>query len=334
MLKIAADMGYSTTKGMSSTGKVKEFPSVFGVYHPIKFTTGMEQDPESNLVIGYNQKRNFVGKSALKQSKAQATVDKDRTINDENDLFAVTMINILTPDKIAESINLVVGLPVNHYDLLKEKCISSMQKTHMIESYSLTGELIRRKYITIPAVKVLPQPVGTFFDCLLNEQGEIANSSLASSKVGIIDLGYYTCDLAWIDYLDFISPQSMSFSGIGIFSIYQNLSLEIFRNYGIEIPIEHLEPLVQKGELNISGRQVSIEPLKRKAFEEAAKQIISRVKSHWPNRWNLDQIIIAGGGAILLGEYLTSEFQQAIIASNPRFSNVAGYLKFGTRVWR
>lgn len=333
MVKIAVDVGFGKVKGSSSNGKLVEFPSVIGDFHPVKFVSGLEKNPTSNLVIKYNQKQYFLGQAALKQSKPQATVDKDRTVAEEGLVLLMGALSVLT-DQTSESINAVVGLPVMHYESLKEKYITSVKQLHIVDCLALTGELVTRKFLTVAAVKVLPQPMGTLFDCLLNESGDIVNSKLATENVGIIDIGYNTLDLARVDSLDFINPRSTSFSGLGIFSAFQYLSGEIYRNLGIEISAEHIEPIVRKGELSISGKTLSIESYKQSAFREAAKQIVSRVKSYWPDRWSLDEIIISGGGAFLLGEYLLQEFQNAHIASNPMFANVSGYLKFGKKVWK
>ena len=303
MVTIAVDVGFGKVKGFSSTGKMIEFPTVIGDFHPVKFISGMEKDPTHNLVIGYNQKKYFLGEAALKQSKPQATVDKDRTVTEEGLVLLIGALSLLIGDKVSDSVNLIVGLPVMHFESLKDKYLNSIKQLNTIDILSLTGELLGRKYITIAAVRVLPQPMGTFFDCLLNDNGEIANSKMASENVGIIDIGYNTLDFTRVDNLDFISPRSTSYSGLGIFSAFQNLSIEIYRSLGIEISAEQIEPLVRKGLINISGQQNSIERYKQIAFSEAARQIISRVKSFSPDRWSLNQIIISGGGVSLLAEF-------------------------------
>lgn len=334
MVTIAVDVGFGKVKGFSDKGKMIDFPSVIGDFHPVQFVSGLGNDQIQNLVIGYNHKQYFLGEAALKQSKPQATVDKDRTVSEEGLVLLMGALSLLVGEKVSDSFNMIVGLPVMHYESLKDTYIAAIKKLHIIDNLSLTGELLNRKYLTIAAVKVLPQPMGTFFDNLLNENGEIVNSKLATENVGIIDIGYNTLDFARIDNFDFINPRSTSYSGLGIFSAYQNLSVEIYRNLGIEIPPEQIEAIIRKGEMNISGRQISLEQFKQNAFTETARQIISRVKSFWPDRWSLDKIIISGGGASLLGEFLIQEFQQASIGTNPMFANVSGYKKFGRRVWK
>lgn len=328
----AADIGFGVTKGMASNGKVVEFPSVIGDYHPVPFVSGLGQDIISNLAIETNGKRLFLGKAALKQSKPQATIDKDRTVNEEGIALCLGALALLA-DNITETLNLVVGLPVMHYEGLKAKYVSALKGVHFVNVLSLTGERIYSRNLSIEDVRVLPQPMGTFCDCAFSDNGENANLNMGDQNIGIIDIGYNTADLARIDQFDFVGHLSTSFSGFGIFSAFQILSKEIYRNLGVEIQPEYIEPIVASQEIKIKGRMVPIEPLIQNAMGEMARQIISRTKSCWQDHWNIDKIIISGGGAYLLGKYIIEEFQNAVLAPNPKFANVSGYLKYGKRKW-
>jgi hypothetical protein len=50
-----------------------------------------------------------------------------------------------------------------------------------------------------------------------------------------------------------------------MFTIFQSLSVEIYRNLGVEIPPERIEPVIRSGELKIADEQdatptVSLKP--------------------------------------------------------------------------
>lgn len=335
MINMAVDVGFGRVKGAASNNRRVNFPSVVGEFRPVRFTSGMEgNDPIEHLAIEYNKKRWFVGESALKQSTPQATVDMERTVSEEGiTLLLGAMANLV--EQTPQRLNLVVGLPVMHYGKLKQKYYDAVYDTHFVDILKPSGALLARAILIVEGVKVLPQPLGTLFHVLLNERGELTDTRLATGKIGIIDIGYNTLDLARADSLEFIDPRSTSFSGIGMFSAFQALSNELYKNLGVEIPPERLEPLIRDGEVKIAGRRVEIGEYKKAAFWAASDQILSRVKSVWPDRWELDRILITGGGAVLLGEYLAAEFkQQAQIVSSPVFANVSGYLKFAARAWR
>lgn len=335
MVKMAIDVGFGRVKAQSSNGQKVDFPSIIGEFHPVRFISGAEStDLSSRLVIEHNFKKWYVGESALKQSTPQATVDKERTVTTEGITLLLAAMSLMA-EKNPEIVNLVVGLPVMHYETLKQKYLSAVCKPHLIDLLSLNGSVEKKLFLSVDGVKILPQPFGTLFDVLLNERGELVDSKLASGKIGVVDIGYNTLDLARSDNLEFINPRSTSFSGLGMFTAFQSLSLELYRNLGVEITPERIEPIIRCGELRVSGQMKSIIEYKRAALRAAADQIVSRIKSLWPDRWELDRILISGGGAILLGEYLLPALDgQAVLVHSPMFANVSGYLKFANRVWK
>jgi hypothetical protein len=335
MEHMAIDVGFGGTKAVASNGRKASFISVVGDFHPVAFVSGMN-DATSNLVIDYNSRKSFVGESALKQSIPRATVDTDRTVTDEGmTLLAAAMA--LLAEGPATNTNMVVGLPVRHYETLKNQYLKQVHAIHAIDLLTPTGGLIERKFVSVEQARVLPQPFGAFFDLILDDKGKLTSESedLANGKVGIVDIGYNTLDLARADQLEYINPRSTSFAGQGIFSAFQALSSELYRSFKVEIPPERIEPIVRSGRIKVAGKETPIFIQQETAFKEAAAQIISRIKSLWPDRWELDRILLAGGGSILLGKYLQAEFsEQAVIAADPAFANVNGYLKFARRVWK
>lgn len=335
MITMAVDVGFGRVKGVASNGNQVEFPSLIGEFHPVKFSSGMNGDPLSQIAVEYSGKRKFVGEAALRQSTPQNTIDPERTISEEGLLLLVTAMTMLTPNCISETINLVVGLPVMHYEKLKQRYIDAVKRVHVVDRLSMSGELISRAFLSVKEVKVLPQPIGTLFDCLFDGQGEVQDERLAEGKVGIIDVGYNTLDLARVDNLEFISPRSTSYSGLGMFSVFQALSFQIFRSFGVEIPPERIEPIFLSKQIRISGEVKDVSQLVIDACRQTANQTVSRAVSVWPDRWELDAVFLSGGGSIYIGDYIAEQLgQNARKTDTPGFSNVSGYLKFGQRIWK
>jgi len=59
----------------------------------------------------------------------------------------------------------------------------------------------------------------------------------------------------------------------------------------------------------------------------------------WRDAWQLNSIIITGGGAVILGDYISRQMNrpgQAELVEPDRatLSNARGYLKLARRVWR
>jgi plasmid segregation protein ParM len=328
---IAIDCGFGDTK-IKSIDYQLSIPSMVAEFHPNSFVTNMESNLIENLVIKSNGKAYFVGKSASKFGKVLSTIDKDRTVSEEGINLLLGGLSLVLQDQPSAMINLVVGLPVQHYEGLKDSYLNAIQKLHSLEILGLNGQTLDRKYLSIQEAKVVPQPFGSLMDQILDDNGQLIDKKLAAGKVGIIDIGWNTADLAVFNQLEFISKNSTSFSGMGVFSMFQFLSGELYKALDIEIPPEMLNETVRTGQIKISGKMVDISKYCKSAYQESASVILSKIKSIW-RIWELDSILLTGGGSILLNDYLLPELKQAQLVNNPVFGNVNGYRKYGNRVW-
>jgi len=332
-MNIAVDAGFGRTKALNAVKEIS-FPSLVAHYRPVRFTTGMEGngDPTSKLVLEHNGHRHFVGSAAGRQGIAQNTIDRERAVSEEAKLLALAAFSLLIEDS-PDHVCLVAGLPVSHFSSLKERYISELQQTHYFDLLDLSGKPLKKHIVNVHELKVIPQPLGTLFNLLLDDQGGLSKAELAGENVGIIDIGYHTADLARADSLEFIDRKSASYP-LGLFNAYSELSEELNRTLDIDAPPESLEKVVASGQIKVGGKTVSIEKQKQQAFARAAEQIISKVKTLWPDRWQLERIIITGGGGQLLYNYLSNNLdQQAELAPKPVFANAEGYLKLAARSW-
>jgi len=319
---IAVDAGFGRTKALSPDRAIS-FPSLVAHYREVRFTTGMEGngDPTIKMVIESNRRRYFVGSAAGRQGIVQNTIDRDRAISEEAKLLTLGALSLL------------IDMSPEHINLVKERYISELKQTHYFDRLDLSGKTLKKHIVNVHEVKVIPQPLGTLFNMLLDEQGGLSRAELAGENVGIIDIGFHTVDLARADSLEFIDRKSASYP-LGLFNAFSELSEEISRSLDIEAPPETLEKVVASGQIKVGGKSVSIERQKQQAFTHAAEQILSKVKTLWPDRWQLDRIIVTGGGGQLLYDYLNRNLDQKTeLASKPVFANAEGYLKLAARSW-
>ena len=85
----------------------------------------------------------------------------------------------------------------------------------------------------------------------------------------------------------------------------------------------------------IRGQSELISGLKADCYYNQALNIISRVKSTWPDYPLLGLMPLVGGGIVNISGHLQRELDAAAApVADPVWSNVSGYLKFGKRgVW-
>lgn len=324
----AVDLGFGAVKGICP-GKEVEYPSAVGSFRPIRFTTGMEkQSLKEKLCVEYEGSKYFIGDIAYMQSSPRVTMNSDRFASKEGLALVMTTLMLLSNHQY-EDLKLITGLPVDMYAGLKDKYKNALLGKHYIKLIDPNGNEGKFYSFNIEKVYVLPQPIGTVFDKVLDLKGEIANKELGLSRIAVLDIGKHTVDLTVTDKLNFVDRLSTSFTDIGIFDAYRDLS-HALKEKGFDIPADSLEPFVRNGR-SLDG----LAELKELIFASQAEKILSRIINVWADLWSFDRIYITGGGAVLLGKILRKSLNSAKveICKEPTFTNCRGYFKFASKVW-
>jgi len=94
---------------------------------------------------------------------------------------------------------------------------------------------------------------------------------------------------------------------------------------------------IESGIIKIRGKEYNISNLKKRVYSHSASAIASDLNRLWENDWDIDSIILSGGGSIELAEYLSPNIEGNVIPIpkniDARFNNVQGYCKFGRYKW-
>jgi len=325
MLK-AIDLGFGAVKAIGAYKSV-EYPSAVGDFRPVRFTVGIEgQELKDKLCVEYEGKKYFIGNIAHVQSSPRVTMNKNRFISKEGMAIMFSALVLISSNQY-EEVKLVTGLPVNEYSELKDLYREKLLGKHNIQVIEPDDHAGKYYAFDIKDVKVLPQPMGTIFDKVLSSEGKIQDKDFARGRIGVVDIGKYTVDMSVTDALQFIDKSSTSYSDIGLFDAFKDLSLALKRE-GYEITPDSLEPYI-RGNKHLNG----LAELKEKIFESQADKVMSRVFNTWPDLWSFDQIFITGGGAIVLGEHLLEHLDtdKALICDNPTFTNCRGFYKYANK---
>ncbi|MTI62133.1 MAG: ParM/StbA family protein [Firmicutes bacterium] len=324
MINLGIDIGFGFVKATNGQKQVI-FPSVVGEGRNIRYSTGInDTNIIDNLTLQLKGNDYFVGSLANRQSDiVMSTLSQNRVNSIENEILLCTALGLLDPPT---EVNIVTGLPVNEYsDRFKVKLLETLRGYHQ---FSLNGS---SNDIKVNNCKVIPQPFGTIFDQLLDGQGKILNPDYANITLGIIDIGFRTSDFAVADNLEYVDKMSSS-SNIALSSAFKLIARELNAEYGITKPLYQLDQAIRKEQITINGREIDLSPLKEKAFQLTAQNIISEVSTLW-NIWEIETILIAGGGGIALYDYLPDQLDNIMLVRAGQFSNVQGYLKMANRNW-
>ena len=327
----SVDVGFGSVKGISN-GRAVEFYSSVSDFRAIRYTNGLEKlKLIEKMCVQYGGKSYFVGDFAHLQGNPRATLNKERFISQEGLTLMMSALMLLA-DTQYESVKLVTGLPVDEYASMKSKYKEALIDKHHLQLINPDGTAGDFYSFNIEDVIILPQPLGTIFDRVLNGNGQIIDKELASARVAVLDIGKFTVDLVLMDKFTFIDQYSTSFNDVGMYDAFKDLSLAIKTELGHNIPADKIEPYVRNGQASKEFKeQIEI------VNANQAEKIISRVYNTWTDLWSLDHLFISGGGAIVLGEHIKSSLsdhiEQITLCNEPTLSNARGYYKYANMLW-
>src|SRR3546814_14399192 len=96
-----------------------------------------------------------------------------------------------------------------------------MKILHAVTVCKADGER-EEKTLNCRRVRVVPQPVGSMFNVMLNDIGKAAGQRFVSEKIGIIDIGFRTADYTISEKTRYSERGSQS-SDAGIAAAYQEI---------------------------------------------------------------------------------------------------------------
>jgi plasmid segregation protein ParM len=342
MLKMAVDAGQGGIKVIGPDGVKFKYSSKYAKYVKPKYITELHTGEYlRNMVMEFMDDTYFVGDSAVIHGTPIQTVTKNRMVSTEGKLHIMAALGLAMPEGRNEA-DLIVGLPVDEYNELKDEYLKIVSGQHEINMLDLAGS--PRKYVNVKInrAKVLPQPMGAAYSILLNPDGSLTDIKLTQGMIGIIDLGFRTLDLCLLNQVQFVSNFSKSNPKLGCYSLFSALA-EIMRQKSIlDKEPEYYETVFNQDSIMIGGAAVPIGEYKKEAFERVLLAILSDIQTTWSNIREMSKIIITGGGAYIFGESIkkslaaTYKIQEDVfvIPSGSEFSNVEGYRRHIDRIWR
>ncbi|MEA1996804.1 MAG: ParM/StbA family protein, partial [Gemmatimonadota bacterium] len=231
--------------------------------------------------------------------------------------------------QMAWEFNVVTGLPIRYFKQYRSSYVSMLEGEHRV-AINDRGES-REKILSIKKVRVLPQPFGAVFNLLMNNHGRIVNRDIARDKFGVIDIGFRTTDYTITDRLRYIERGSRT-TDSGIAKAFSLISRKILEQSGISVELYRLFDPVKQGRIRIRGKDYSLTELRAEVLKQLANSIVSDLERLWIDDWDLEFVMLTGGGSADLAPILEKMIQGPVKLVNAetdmRLANVEGYLKY------
>ena len=316
------DIGYGVTKGVKGLGDADRvsFPSAVGSPDQASFSLGLTGRP-SHLIKPVDA---LIGTSAVKQSAFISEGRRDRDwVKSQTwySLFCFAMSRLIHADNVTA--NLVVGLPISYYTKDRNWVRDRLEALHEIQ---VEGHGVQ--HIRINECRVVPQGWGVALDYVFEDGGRITPEAL-QLKIGVIDVGSCTTNLLTLDGLTEVPHQSLSVQ-VGAMDVLNAVQSRLDAKFpGLNMRQHKLARLVQKRSVRYDGEPHGISDVVDEVSYPLAQNVADQARGHWGDAHDIDKILIAGGGGLLLGSYLQEHFPRARVMPNGIYSNAVGMWYLG-----
>ena len=215
---------------------------------------------------------------------------------------------------------LMTGLPISLLNHKANEVKSILEGSHTIEG----------KTIDVNEVKVIAQPLGGFINFAF-ENG--LYGKYRDITILVIDVGYHTTDWITTTGINIQDARSGSHSG-GMNMILKAMAEKISCEHNIHYDqLNTLDASLAKKRLHLNGRYVNPNGFVS-AAEPYIEQTINAIKSTLGTTFDIEQIILIGGGSSYFSNLLSQHFpgRYIHIDDKPIFSNVRGYQRLGAKL--
>jgi len=289
---------------------------------------------EEHLHVNIDGQEYFVGELAERQSNVRSfTLDQNQFITEFSKVMALTAISNLAERN--EPVRVVTGLPISYYRRHRTDLKERLKGRYPVTLTDHSGQKLETM-VNIAHVRVIPQPFGSLFNLMLNESGEVKDKRFVQEKIGVIDIGFRTSDYTVADKTRY-SERGSRTTESGISKAFALIAAKLREATGVNVELYRLYDAVSRGSIKIKGKTIDLKPLTEQAFGRLATSIASEVERLWMDDWDIDILVVTGGGGAVLAPYLKPLLQGEVLGidspDDARLNNVRGYWKYGTNVW-
>ena len=317
------NVGYSETKLVAGERRAC-FPSVVGTPDKARFSLNGTQG-----IVLMAPNHALVGAEAVRQSRfLQRREDRRWIESDEWYNLAMAALTELTTATMAE-LHLVTGLPVAFFEHDKATVRDRLLGDHRPQREGRRAQTLR-----VTEAHVIPQPFGTLLAATLDDRGAIVGQDLATGAVGVIDCGGKTTNLLSVHRLSEISQETESVN-VGAWDAVRAIRRWLADHCpDLDLRDHQIIAAMIARRVKYFGEAVDISSVVDDTLEPLAAQVLAEASQQWNGGAALDAILVAGGGALLLGPFITRRFPHARVMPDPVYANALGYWRFAQRLGR
>lgn len=236
-----------------------------------------------------------------------------------------------------KQINLVTGLPVDQFyvdgrpneKLIEDKAANLLK--------AVTNHNPNSKPVGITGSKVISEGIATFYDVLLDGEGNVnheVQQLISRRPITVVDLGGKTCNQATIsENAAGVYKDRSGTENIGAIDLKGNISkaLKAHFNLNAEPPRKYVDEACRTKTFELFGSPKDITEILEKECREYVGKIRDYFQTIQGDGADLGAVIFSGGGTVLirliLGDAVFNEIYRGRIIFGDEYSNARGMWK-------
>ncbi len=331
---IGMDLGFGFAKGFDGQQPVI-LPSILSEgARPDETGRGERSAPEEGLHLAVDDAVFFIGHRAdCEWHSPQLPRQPERLFGDYGKRLVLAVLAAFT--EMENPLHVVVGLPVSYYQLLRAPFEARLAGYHKVAWVRADGSRTP-KNIHVRKIPTVPHPMGTYSGLILDADGKIQAEKFKDQKTVVIDIGFRTTNVIAMDRMRFSNRYSGTID-LGVCRGFERIERKLRDETGHILRFEQLYQAVRTGQIRIEDQTYNNARVRREAFSLLAEQLADNIGHLLATAWDLDRLLLTGGGSRELAEYigplLPGEVSQIENEQDMRLNNAQGQLRLARALW-
>lgn len=224
----------------------------------------------------------------------------------------------------------VTGVPTNDFNKTAVKSLINVLKGD--HNVTINDESLN---IRVKEVKVIPQPVGTVYNEILDGDGYIESENFLEEQITVVDIGGGTI------LIDTLLNMNLADTGraqeeFGAYKLYEMVANDCIKNNIHGITSNEVQKIIRDSQ----DEQYNFKPNKNESYDitkyvqkakiKYTRELINTINTTLKETSNIDTFLFTGGGANLINhDEILNVYKHAIFVNHCEAANANGFYKFG-----
>lgn len=309
---IGLDIGHSAVKVAVSDHKGKRhFLTIpTAVCQAIRISDEAEAERAAKETVKVGSVDYFIGDTAIIQGGVNVTsgLSEDWVSTPEHTALMIGCYQKALALAGVKQPKLVLGLPTHLYSRQKDK----------LRETAVTA-------LGVNDVRVVPQPMGPYFEAMFDEKG-VPASAVNEESWGVVEIGYFTTDFMLMMNGRWVEKASGTCSGARVAAEHLQ---RILGEKGMTVDLLECEEALRKKQIRNFTAKIDVTNEVNEAVGILTNEVIdTATRLMEPYARKLDGVIVAGGGADFMFEKIRERWPHARCPQAPRLSVAEGMRRF------